>query len=130
MSKSFNEMSRILKDLIKDMNNDAHNAHSFREERYNNMKITMDPQRESQPHVTISIAMSEATYSLTNLNRISGSLGADERYVQRWFNRMGVMDSLKELWKDTENKDKESIDASQLDDIEELKKKPERKRKK
>lgn len=123
MGKSFNEMARLLKDLIKDMNNDAHNAKTFKEERYNNMKITMDPSKDPQPHVTIQIGMSEGTYSLSSQQRTSGSLGPDEKYVTRWMNRSGIMDSLKDLWRDAVMKDKESIDASQLEDIEELKKK-------
>lgn len=126
MSKTFNEMARLLKDLIKDMNNDAHNAKSFKEERYNNMKISMDPSKESSPHVTIQIGMSEGTYNITTQQRMSGSLGPDEKYIMRWMNRTGVMDSLKDLWRDAVMKDKESLDASQLEDIEELKKKKDR----
>ena len=126
MSKTFNEMARLLKDLIKDMNNDAHNAKNFKEERYNNMKLSMDPSKNSSPHVTIQIGMSEGTYSLSSQQRTSGSLGPDEKYVTRWMNRTGVMDSLKDLWRDAVMKDKESIDASQLGDIEELKKKKDR----
>lgn len=126
MSKTFNEMARLLKDLIKDMNSDAHNSKNFKEERYNNMKITMDPSKESSPHVTIQIGMSEGTYNISTQQRMSGSLGPDEKYIMRWMNRTGVMDSLKDLWRDATMKDKESLDASQLEDIEELKKKKDR----
>ena len=100
MSKSFNEMSGSLKSLIKNLNSDAHNVRSFREERYNNMKISMDPQRESKPHVTISIAISEATYDIETQEKIKGSLGPDEKYVSRWLKQSGVVDSLKEAWKE------------------------------
>lgn len=123
MGKSFNELGRALKDLIKDMNSDASNSRSFREERYNNMKISMDPSADPQPHVVIQIAVSEAKYSLTTQQRLTGSLGPDERYISRWFARVGVMDSLKEAWKDMANKDKASIDSQDLEDIDELKKK-------
>lgn len=129
MGKSFNEMARLLKDLIKDMNSDAHNAKSFKEERYNNMKLTMDPAKDSTPHVTIQIGMSEGTYSLSTLQRTTGSLGPDEKYITRWLGRTGVLDSLKDLWRDAVMKDKESVDASQLEDIEELKKKREKDKK-
>ncbi len=123
MGKSFNELGRALKDLIKDMNSDASNSRSFREERYNNMKISMDPSSDAQPHVIIQIGVSEAKYSLTTQQRINGSLGPDERYISRWFGRIGVMDSLKDAWKDLAKKDKETIDAKDLEDIDELKKK-------
>jgi len=123
MGKSFNEMKNLLKDLIKDMNSDAHNSRSFKEERYNNMKLSMDPANDPQPHVIITIGVSEAKYSLQTLQRVNGGLGPDEKYINRWFNRMGIIDGLKDLWKDMANKDKETIDAGDLEDIEELKKK-------
>ncbi len=126
MAKSFNELANALKDLIKDLNSDAHNFRSFNEARYNNLKLTMDPQTDPQPHIIITIGVSEGKYSLATLQRLQGSLGPDERYISRWFNRIGVLDSLKEVWKELANKNKESVDMSDLDDIEELKKKKEK----
>jgi hypothetical protein len=130
MAKSFNEMSNLLRDLIKDMNSDAHNSRSFKEERYNNLKMTMDPTSDANPHVIITIGVSEAKYSITTMQRINGSLGPDEKYINRWFNRVGVIDSLKDLWKDTCNKDKETVNAEDIEDIEELKSKDKEKKKK
>lgn len=100
MGKSFNELSGNLKALIKDINSDAHNARSFKEEHYHNMKISMDPEKENRPHVTIRIAMAEATYSLDTQEKLKGSLGPDEKYVIRWFRKSGIMDNLKEIWKE------------------------------
>ena len=100
MGKSFKKMGDNLKNLIKDLNDDAHNSRSFRESRYNNMKITMNPQKDSRPHVTITIGMSEATYSLDTHNKIQGSLGPDDRYITRWLNRAGVKEELEKLWKE------------------------------
>jgi len=108
MGKSFNELSGNLKALIKDLNSDAHNARSFKEEHYNNMKMSMDPQKESRPHVTITISMSEATYSIDTGERLKGSLGPDEKYVIRWLKKSGVIDNLKEMWKEVSKKDKNS----------------------
>ena len=130
MAKSFNEMGNLLKDLIKDMNSDAHNSRSFKEERYNNLKLTMDPTSDANPHVVITIGVSEAKYSITTLQRVNGSLGPDEKYINRWFNRVGVVDGLKDLWKATSNKDKESIEAGDIEDLEELKSKEKNKNKK
>lgn len=122
MGKSFTELSNMLREFIKDLNSDAHNAKNFHEERYNNIKMTMDPQSDPQPHVIITIAVSEAKYSITNLQRITGSLGPDEKYVGRWFNRMGIIDTLKDIWREVSQKDKESVDSSDIEDIEEIKK--------
>lgn len=113
MAKSFNELAGILKDLIIDANSDAHNSRSFKEERYSNLKLSMDPAANPQPHVTVQIGMSKATYDLNSTERMEGSLGPDERYIGRWFNKMGVMDGLKELWKTSANADKEQMDLKE-----------------
>jgi len=112
MAKSFNEMAGVLKDLIVDANSDAHNSRSFKEERYSNMKISMDPSTNPKPHVTVQVGMSKATYDLSSGERLEGSLGPDERYISRWFSKMGVMDGLKELWKSAANADKEQMDLA------------------
>lgn len=99
MPKSFNEMGDILKAIIFEANNDARNKKSFRIERYNNMKLTMDPEDDRNPHVVIQIGMSIGKYDIITGERKEGSLGPDERYIGRWFKKMGVLDSLQELWK-------------------------------
>lgn len=102
MTKSFNDMATSLKDFIADINSDAHNSRSFRPRQYNNLKISMNPDVDSTPHVIISILISEAKYNINTLEKVSGSLGPDERAVQRWLGRSGVVEGLKELWKYTQ----------------------------
>ncbi|MBR6098335.1 hypothetical protein IKP85_01150 [bacterium] len=105
MAKSLNELGETLKAIIKDMNSDTR---GFRVERYNNLKITMNPEKESRPHVAITIGMSEALYSIDTQIKVNGSLGPDERYVAKWFGRAGVIDSLKDVWRENLVKIKKS----------------------
>lgn len=108
MAKSFNDMATSLKDFIADMNSDAHNSRSFKPRQYNNLKISMNPDADTTPHVIISIAISEAKYNINTLEKVSGSLGPDERAVQRWLGRSGVTEGLKELWKFTQENNSRS----------------------
>ena len=108
MAKSFNDMANSLKDFIHDLNSDAHNSRSFQAGRYNNLKISMDPVADNSPHVIITISISEAKFNLNTFEKVNGSLGPDERAVQRWFGRSGVVEGLKELWKSAQDNSKRS----------------------
>lgn len=99
MAKTLNELAVDLKSLIIELNSDAHNRVNFRPVRYNNLKMEMNIEEETCPFIAISIGMSEAKYNLNTLEKIKGSLGADEKYVQRWFNKTGVLESLKDNYK-------------------------------
>ena len=110
MSRSFNELGGVLKNIIIDMNSDAHNRDKFKIDRYANMKIEMNLEENPDPHVIIHIGISKAMYSLETLERIDGSLGPDERYITRWFMKMGVVPSLQALWKEIKDADKEQMD--------------------
>ena len=117
MGKTLNEMASDLKALIKDLNSDTHNAGSFRPEKYNNLKLTMEPQRDPNPHVVINIAISEAKFNLNTLEKTTGSLGPDEKYVQRWFGKSGTTDNLKECWKVAQSgKEKQAKQDEQVDE--------------
>jgi len=116
LGKTLNEMTTDLKAYIKELNSDATNSRSFHPEKYNNMKFTMDPEKDSKPHIIITITISEAKYNLNTLEKINGSLGPDEKYVQRWLGKSGTVDTLKECWKtavtgkDKQDKDKQDKD--------------------
>lgn len=99
MAKTLNELAGELRALIIELNSDAHNRVNFRAERYNNLKLSMDVAKEKIPHITISVGMSEGTYNINNFEKMNGSLGVDEKYVQRWFSKQGVADNLKAAWK-------------------------------
>ena len=110
-------MAGDLKALIKDLNSDAHNASSYRPEKYNNLKLSMDPHRDPNPHVVISIAISEATFNLNTFEKTNGSLGPDEKYVQRWFGKSATAENLRECWKVAESgKEKQAKQDEKVDE--------------
>ena len=66
--------------------------------KYNNIKIWMAPNKYRQPHFFIRISISEAVFSLNDCTKINGGLGYEERFVSKWYSRMGIKDKLTELW--------------------------------
>ena len=80
------------------MQSDAHNVKTMTTSRYNNIKFLMDPRKNSAPHVTIKMGMSEATFLLDSFEKIAGGLGFEERFVLRWFGRSGIKNRLDECW--------------------------------
>ena len=87
-----------LKTFLIDSQSDAHNIKTMSASRYNNIKITMDPKKNKDRHVTIKMGMSEATYLLSSFEKINGGLGYEERLVHRWFERSGIKSRLDECW--------------------------------
>ena len=99
MGKTLNELASELKEYIIELQSDAHNKGNFRPERYNNLKLTMDIAKDPHPHVIVTIAMSKSEYNLKSGEKISGSLGPDERYVQRWLAKPNSIPALQACWK-------------------------------
>lgn len=99
MAKTLNELAGELKALILEMNSGNDKTSGFRPERYHNLKLSMDVAAEKHPHVKINIGMSEATYNLNTLEKMNGSLGQEEKYVQRWFSKQNVIENLKACFK-------------------------------
>lgn len=95
---TFKDMEDSLKTFLIQEQSDAHNVRNVNVAKYNNIKITMDPIKNVIPHVVIRISISEGVYSLNDFSKLNGGLGAEERYVLKWFNRFGIKDKLSELW--------------------------------
>ena len=95
---TFKDMEDNLKAFIIQEQSDAHNVKTVNTAKYNNIKVTMDAQKNPQPHVTVRISISEATFSLTDYSKINGGLGYEERLVIKWFGRFGIKNKLTELW--------------------------------
>ncbi len=103
MGKTLRELSTDLIEFIVNMHNNSHDSGSFQKQRYNNLKLEMaDPRLFKTPQVKIFIGISEATFDLVGLQKISGSLGPDERYVMRWLSKDTVINDLNEMWKNAE----------------------------
>ena len=95
---TFKDMEDSLKAFLVQEQSDAHNVKNVNVAKYNNIKITMDPSKNSLPHITIRISISEATYSLNDFTKSNGGLGYEERFVIKWFGRYGIKEKLTELW--------------------------------
>lgn len=97
--KNLKELADDLKNLIIELQSDAHNKENVRPERYNNLKLTMDPQHNRSPHVIVTTAMSSAEYDLYTAEKLGGSLGPDEKFVIRWLGKSNTLEALRECWK-------------------------------
>lgn len=95
---TFKDMEDALKTFIIQEQSDAHNARNVSTAKYNNIKITMEPAKDANPHVKIRISISEATFSLNDFSKINGGLGYEERIVLKWFGRYGIKGKLTDLW--------------------------------
>ena len=102
---TFKDLQDSLKSFIIQEQSDAHNARNVNTAKYNNIKISMDPTKNVQPHIIIRISISEATYSLNDFTKINGGLGYEERFVLKWFGRYGIKEKLVELWNSAEKAD-------------------------
>ena len=107
MAKTLNELASDLKEAIKDAQSDAHNKSNMNAARYNNLKLTMDPQASANPEVVISLAMSEATFNIKTGEKVNGSLGPDERYVLKWLGKTNTLPALNECWLEISKKSNE-----------------------
>ena len=62
----------------------------------------MDLSKYVQPHFFVRISISEAVFALNDCSKINGGLGYEERFIIKWFGRMGVKEKLLELWSNAE----------------------------
>lgn len=99
---TFKDMEDSLRSFIVQEQSDAHNVKSVNVAKYNNIKVWMDTTKYVQPHFFIRISISEAVFSLADCSKLNGGLGYEERFVQKWFNRMGIKEKFVELWTNAE----------------------------
>ena len=100
---TFKDLEDNLKTFIIQEQSDAHSVRTVSVAKYNNIKVWMDTTKIHQPHFFIRISISEAVFSLNDCVKINGGLGYEERFVSKWFGRMGVKDKLTELWNSAKN---------------------------
>ena len=99
---TFKDMEDSLRSFIVQEQSDAHNVKSVNVAKYNNIKVWMDTTKYVQPHFFIRISISEAVFSLADCSKLNGGLGDEERFVQKWFSRMGIKEKFVELWTNAE----------------------------
>ena len=100
---TFKDMEDNLRAFIINEQSDAHNVKTVNTAKYNNLKIWMEPTKIAQNHFIVRISISEAIFSLSDCNKLNGGLGYEERFIYKWFGRMGIKDKLNELWLDARN---------------------------
>jgi len=96
------DLEDSLKNYIIQEQSDAHNVRTVNTAKYNNIKIWMDMSKYSQPHFFVRVSISEAAFSLGDCSKLNGGLGYEERFIYKWFGRMGIKEKLIELWSDAE----------------------------
>ena len=95
---TFKDLEDNLKNYIIQEQSDAHNVRTVNIMKYNNLKIWMDLSKYPQPHFYVRLSISEAVFSISDCMKLNGGLGYEERFIYKWFGRIGVKDKLKELW--------------------------------
>ena len=99
---TFKDMEDNLKNFLIQEQSDAHSSRNVNVAKYNNIKIWIDMNKYSEPHIYVRISISEAVYSLNDGSKLNGGLGYEERFLIKWFGRMGVKEKLMELWNSAE----------------------------
>ena len=99
---TFKDMEDSLKNFMIQEQSDAHNVKSVNLAKYNNIKIWMDLSKYVQPHFFVRVSISEAVFALSDCSKLNGGLGYEERFIIKWFGRMGIKEKLTELWNNAE----------------------------
>ena len=105
---TFKDLEENLKTFIIQEQSDAHNIRTVNVAKYNNIKIWMDATKYQQGHFFVRISISEAAFSLDDCIKLNGGLGYEERFIYKWYGRIGVKDKLKGLWSCVIKESKES----------------------
>lgn len=96
---TFKDLEDNLKSFMIQEQSDAHNIRTANINKYNNLKIWMDLSKYQQPHFFVRISISEAVFSVNDCVKLNGGLGYEERFVYKWYGRIGIKDKLSDLWK-------------------------------
>jgi len=99
---TFKDLEDSLKTFMIQEQSDAHNIRTANVAKYNNLKIWCDLAKYEQPHFCVRITISEAVFSLSDCIKLNGGLGYEERFVYKWFGRIGIKDKLRDVWKSSQ----------------------------
>ena len=95
---TFKDLEDSFKNFLIQEQSDAHNVRTANIAKYNNLKIWMDLSKYPMPHFYVRLSISEAVFTLNDCMKLNGGLGYEERFVYKWFGRIGIKDKLKEMW--------------------------------
>lgn len=127
MPSSIKNFENSLRDYLMNMQSDAYSTPARLQQKYNNLKVYMDI-NSSVPQFSVSVNISEVCYSINPLVKISGSMGADERFIQMWASRPNINGELMKYWVYLSKtniliKEKQcmaSVNSSERDDLDEV----------
>ena len=108
---TFKDLEDHLRNFIIQEQSDAHNVRNINVAKYNNIRIWMDLSKYQQAHFFVRISISEAVFALNDCTRINGGLGYEERFIYKWYNRIGIKEKLIELWTSAQ-KESKAIDIN------------------
>lgn len=109
MSYTANRYENMIREYILDQQSDSYNSRNINFQRYNNLKVYMDPVKIQDPHFWVRIGISEACFLIQDGTILSGSIGADTKYIPKWLNKTGVREELMATWEDAQKLDREDI---------------------
>ncbi len=109
ISKFDNSLTEFLINVMTDKYGDA-KSYAYK---YNNLKVSMDPRAIADPHVIITVGISEAAFSIMDGKKLEGGLGPEDGYVKRWIERTNINKELMAHWKIL----KDAITAEESEDI-------------
>ena len=118
-SRNISKFSNSLIEYLINAMADRHSEVRYIAQRLNNLKIFMDPFKQSEPHFFVSIGISEACYDIETGRKIDGSLGPEDSYVSRWAMRSNINGELKNYWKKLleMTKEEEELLSAQEDSV-------------
>ena len=95
---TFKDLEDSLRNFMIQEQSDAHNIRTANIAKYHNLKIWMDLSKYQEPHFFVRFSVSEGVFAISGCVKLNGGLGYEERFVYKWFGRIGIKDKLKELW--------------------------------
>lgn len=98
MPQSIRVFENSLRDYLLDVQADSYNTQGKIQHKYNNLKVYMDPKKKTIPHFWVSVNISAVCYQIDPLEKLDGSMGSDERFIQMWAGRSNINGELKKHW--------------------------------
>lgn len=102
MAKTLNEITIELRDFILESLNDPRSKVRVKRYEFNALDVNMEPDRESAPHIIVSMGMSQAIFSIETGKKMAGGMGPVERYILKWLEKGLTLQKLRETWMSAE----------------------------
>lgn len=98
-TNSISKFSNSLVEFLINSLTDKHGNARAVAQKYNNLKVYMDPAKITTPHFFVSVGISEACFAIEDGKKLDGSLGYEDGYVVRWAGRSNIHNELEAFWK-------------------------------